>query len=105
MLYGPGSSPAFSHCGLDVIEMSAKIQIMREQEWLNTEEYPFKPRYFETSAGKIHYVDEGKGTPIVFVHGNPSWSFEFRNLISSLSKKCRCIALLAVADEQMQATS
>lgn len=65
---------------------------MREQEWLNTNEYPFEPKYFETSAGKMHYVDEGTGAPIVFVHGNPSWSFEFRKLISSLSRKYRCIA-------------
>ena len=40
----------------------------------------------------MHYVDEGTGNPIVFVHGNPSWSFEFRNLIKELSKTNRCIA-------------
>ena len=40
----------------------------------------------------MHYVDEGTGDPIVFVHGNPSWSFQFRNLIKSLSKDNRCIA-------------
>jgi haloalkane dehalogenase len=40
----------------------------------------------------MHYVDEGKGNPIVFVHGNPAWSFLFRKLISSLSRKYRCIA-------------
>lgn len=62
------------------------------QEWLNTKEYPFKPHYLQTSAGKMHYVDEGTGTPIVFVHGNPSWSFEFRKLISSLSENYRCVA-------------
>jgi haloalkane dehalogenase len=61
-------------------------------EWLDPKEYPFAPRYFETSAGKMHYVDEGSGTPIVFVHGNPTWSFEYRHLISSLSAGHRCIA-------------
>ena len=61
-------------------------------EWLDREEYPFKPHFFTTPAGDLHYVDEGSGTPIVFVHGNPSWSFEFRKPISSLSRGHRCIA-------------
>jgi haloalkane dehalogenase len=65
---------------------------MREYGWLDTDEYPFEPHYLQTSAGKMHYVDEGEGAPIVFVHGNPSWSFQFRKPISGLSKKYRCIA-------------
>jgi haloalkane dehalogenase len=40
----------------------------------------------------MHYVDEGEGDPVVFIHGNPSWSFEFRGLIKELSKSHRCIA-------------
>lgn len=40
----------------------------------------------------MHYVDEGTGNPIVFIHGNPAWSFEFRHLIKELSKTNRCIA-------------
>ena len=40
----------------------------------------------------MHYVDEGIGEPIVFVHGNPAWSFEFRNLIKEFSTTNRCIA-------------
>jgi haloalkane dehalogenase len=42
---------------------------------------------------KYHYVDEGSGEPIVMIHGNPTWSFYFRNLISSLSKDFRTIAV------------
>ena len=42
--------------------------------------------------GTMHYVDEGSGEPIVFVHGNPAWSFEFRNLIKEFSRTNRCIA-------------
>jgi len=61
-------------------------------EWLNIKEYPFKSHFFKTSAGNMHYVDEGKGEPIIFIHGNPAWSFEFRNLIKELSKTHRCIA-------------
>ena len=40
----------------------------------------------------MHYIDKGEGDPIVFVHGNPSWSFEFRNLIKEFSGTNRCIA-------------
>ena len=41
----------------------------------------------------MHYVDEGDGPAIVFVHGNPAWSFEFRELIMGLQSDYRCIAL------------
>ncbi len=40
----------------------------------------------------MHYVDEGDGEPLVFVHGNPAWSFEFRHLIAGLRPEFRCIA-------------
>lgn len=60
--------------------------------WLDRSEYPFEPHWFATSEGRIHYVDEGEGPPIVFVHGNPVWSFMFRNEIKSLSGIQRCIA-------------
>jgi haloalkane dehalogenase len=41
----------------------------------------------------MHYIDEGEGDPIVMLHGNPGWSFEFRNVIKELSKTNRCIAI------------
>jgi haloalkane dehalogenase len=65
---------------------------MTTPEWLDTQEYPFEPHFFTTPAGTMHYVDEGTGEPIVFVHGNPAWSFEFRKLIKEFSKTNRCIA-------------
>ncbi|HWQ67671.1 MAG TPA: alpha/beta fold hydrolase [Methanospirillum sp.] len=65
---------------------------MKPLSWLNKAEYPFQSHIFPTPQGDMHYVDEGCGDPIVFVHGNPSWSFQFRNLIKLLSKNYRCIA-------------
>ncbi len=41
---------------------------------------------------RYHYVDEGDGAPVVMLHGNPTWSFYFRNLISSLKSSFRTIA-------------
>ncbi|MCX6433513.1 MAG: alpha/beta fold hydrolase, partial [Actinobacteria bacterium] len=60
--------------------------------WLDLDEYPFTPRWFATPAGAMHYIDEGTGTPIVFVHGNPTWSFQFRNVFKELDGSRRCIA-------------
>ncbi len=61
--------------------------------WLDENEYPFESNFFSTPYGNVHYVDEGTGDPIVFVPGNPSWSFEARNMIKLLSKEYRCIAV------------
>lgn len=61
-------------------------------DWLDTKEYPFAHKYFEVNGAKMHYIDEGIGEILLFVHGTPSWSFEFRNAIKILSKNFRCIA-------------
>ena len=55
--------------------------------------YPFDSRWLESSAGRVHYVDEGRGQPILMCHGNPTWSFLYRNVIRSLSDRFRCIAV------------
>lgn len=60
--------------------------------WVDHEAYPFRHRWLETPHGRVHYVDEGEGPPILFVHGTPTWSFEYRHLIQALSKTHRCIA-------------
>lgn len=62
-------------------------------EWINPKLYPFESKYFELETGKMHYVDEGKGEPVVMVHGNPTWSFLYRNFIKGLSGTNRCIAM------------
>lgn len=53
--------------------------------------YPFKSNFFESAGGKYHYLDEGTGTPTVMVHGNPSWSFYYRNLVNKLKDNYRCL--------------
>ncbi|MCA9041994.1 MAG: alpha/beta fold hydrolase [Planctomycetaceae bacterium] len=57
------------------------------------EEYPFPSHYIEHQGHRLHYVDEGEGEVLLFVHGNPTWSFAWRNLIKSLSPHYRCIAI------------
>jgi haloalkane dehalogenase len=66
---------------------------MNDLKWVDRREYPFISRYLHLEMGRMHYVDEGKGRPIVMVHGNPTWSFLYRKLIRGLSTKYRCIAM------------
>ena len=61
--------------------------------WVSDEIFPFESNFFSTPSGhEMHFIDEGAGEPIVFLHGNPTWSFEFRHLIKDLRSRFRCIA-------------
>jgi haloalkane dehalogenase len=55
--------------------------------------YPFSPRNI-TVAGqyRLSFLDEGRGRAVVFVHGNPSWSYLYRNMVADLRENFRCIA-------------
>ncbi len=54
--------------------------------------YPFESNFINIDGHDLHYVDEGQGKPVVMVHGNPTWSFYYRNIIKKLSKNFRTIA-------------
>lgn len=54
--------------------------------------YPFTSRWFDSSQGRMHYLDEGSGPPILLCHGNPTWSFLYRKIIAALQGRFRCIA-------------
>jgi haloalkane dehalogenase len=66
---------------------------MNYPTWLDREEYPFEGHDFDLEMGRMHYVDEGQGEPIVMVHGNPTWSFLYRHVIKEFSSGYRCIAM------------
>jgi haloalkane dehalogenase len=64
-----------------------------QASWLDREAYPFRSRWLELpNRGRMHYVDEGQGEPVLLIHGTPTWSFEWRHLIRGLSSGYRCIA-------------
>lgn len=65
---------------------------MHEAPWIDRKEYPFESHFLQLEMGRMHYIDEGRGEPILMLHGNPVWSFLYRHLIKGLSKKYRCIA-------------
>ncbi len=58
---------------------------------LNNIEFPFKPDKISINGHTLSYLDEGSGNPVVMLHGNPTWSFYYRNLVNSLSSKYRVI--------------
>jgi len=53
--------------------------------------FPFKRNVISRHGHQYHYVNEGQGSPVVMVHGNPSWSFYYRNLVTALSENHQCI--------------
>lgn len=55
-------------------------------------EYPFASHRFDRGGVRLHYVDEGSGPPVLFVHGNPSWSYLWRWPILTLRDRFRCVA-------------
>ena len=55
-------------------------------------EFPFESHYADVEGSRMHYVEEGAGDPILFLHGNPTSSYLWRNIIPHLSGQGRCIA-------------
>ncbi|MDA2927284.1 alpha/beta fold hydrolase [Acidobacteria bacterium AH-259-G07] len=53
--------------------------------------YDFQSHYLDRNGHKYHYLDEGYGKPVVMIHGNPSWSFMYRELVVSLRGSYRVI--------------
>ena len=54
--------------------------------------YPFEGKTLAVDGGhRLHYLDEGSGDPLLMVHGNPTWSFYYRDLVSAFRDRYRCI--------------
>ena len=54
--------------------------------------YPFQPHYHTVAGHRLHYVDEGSGEVVLMLHGNPSWSFLYRDLVQELQGDHRTVA-------------
>jgi len=53
--------------------------------------YPFTSHFADVNGLQYHYLDEGEGDPVIMLHGNPTWSFYYRELIKRLSPRYRVI--------------
>jgi haloalkane dehalogenase len=58
---------------------------------LPPELYPFEPHFLEIAGSRLHYLDEGSGAPVVMLHGNPTWSFYYRDLVKALRSEYRTV--------------
>jgi haloalkane dehalogenase len=68
------------------------LQISAKMKEVSPRLYPFESHFERISNHQYHYVDEGKGEPVVMLHGNPTWSFYYRELIQRLSPHFHCLA-------------
>lgn len=55
-------------------------------------DFPFEPRFVEVHGSRMHYVDEGEGDPVLFLHGNPTSSYLWRNVLPHVKPLARVIA-------------
>ncbi|MEE4274233.1 MAG: alpha/beta fold hydrolase [Thermoanaerobaculales bacterium] len=55
--------------------------------------YPFDSHFMDLGGLRLHYLDEGEGEPVVAVHGNPTWSFYYRELVKDLRADHRVLAV------------
>jgi haloalkane dehalogenase len=63
-----------------------------DERFQNLPDFPYQPNYLEINDARVHYLDEGTGEVILCLHGEPTWSFLYRKMIPTLSKKFRVIA-------------
>jgi haloalkane dehalogenase len=61
--------------------------------WVDDQLFPFESRFVELDGNVVHYIDEGTGPILLMLHGNPVWSFVYREVILALRARFRCIAL------------
>ena len=64
----------------------------RRPAWVDSALFPFESRFARIRGHTVHYVDEGRGPVLLLYHGNPSWSFLYREMIAGLRDEFRCIA-------------
>lgn len=55
-------------------------------------DFPFEPHFAEVLGSRMHYVDIGEGDPFLFLHGNPTWSYLWRNVVPYCASLGRCVA-------------
>jgi len=61
--------------------------------WVPDELFPFESHYADVAGSRVHYIDEGAGPPLLLLHGNPTWSFLYRDIVKGLRDRYRCIAV------------
>jgi haloalkane dehalogenase len=63
-----------------------------DERFENLPDFEFEPHYVDHDGLRMHYLDEGRGDPVLLLHGEPTWSFLYRKIIARLTPKARCVA-------------
>jgi haloalkane dehalogenase len=66
---------------------------MDRPAWVDDDLFPFESRFVAIDGHTVHYVDEGSGPTLLLLHGNPTWSFVYRDVIRALRDEFRCVAM------------
>jgi len=80
--------------GRQRLEGRTDVNVLRtpDERFESLPNFPFQPHYVELNGLRVHYVDEGSGEPILCLHGEPTWSYLYRKLISPLAERHRVLA-------------
>lgn len=73
--------------------MTAVQPVGQRPPWVDDELFPFESHFVDVAGSAVHYVDEGSGPILLMLHGNPVWSFVYRDVIARLRGRFRCIAV------------
>ena len=65
--------------------------VSRDPQGVRDSLYPFTGHFLDIGGFRLHYLDEGAGDPVVMLHGNPTWSFYYRDLVQSLRGDYRVV--------------
>jgi len=69
-----------------------EMYVMRPA-WVDETLFPFESHFAQINGAQVHYIDEGQGPVFLGLHGNPTWSFLYRHIVTALKDRFRCIAL------------
>ena len=72
---------------------ASKASTQERPAWVPEDLYPFRSHYADVAGARVHYLDEGSGPPLLLLHGNPTWSFLYRDIVAGLRDRYRCIAV------------
>lgn len=93
MAESPGDAEPLTARRLDPEQVPETLRLRAADRTGFEDEYPFASRWMEIDGHVMHYIDEGAGPVLLFVHGNPTWSFAWRRLVRDLSSDHRVIAI------------
>ncbi len=73
--------------------MLGRMQRTPDERFVDLPDFPFEPHYREWDGMRLAHLDEGSGSTIVLLHGEPTWSYLWRTTIPPLVEAgYRCIA-------------